>query len=87
MSDLVHKRHNVSVLMYHIVCPVKYRRAVFTPEVEQVLEGRLSGNRATVRDKVSRNRYRPDHVHFLGAIGTKLQSDQDCASDKEHYGA
>ena len=38
MSELLHKRHNVSVLMYHIVCPVKYRRAVFTPEVEQVLK-------------------------------------------------
>jgi putative transposase len=28
----------LSVLMYHIVCPAKYRRAVFTPEVEQVLK-------------------------------------------------
>ena len=38
MSELLHKRHNVSVLMYHMVCPAKYRRAVFTPEVEPVLK-------------------------------------------------
>ncbi|MBI3211297.1 MAG: IS200/IS605 family transposase, partial [Simkania negevensis] len=24
MSKYVHKSHNVSVLMYHIVCPAKY---------------------------------------------------------------
>ncbi|HEX8161548.1 MAG TPA: IS200/IS605 family transposase, partial [Pyrinomonadaceae bacterium] len=29
MSRFIHKEHNVSVLMYHIVCPAKYRRAVF----------------------------------------------------------
>ncbi|HEX8161310.1 MAG TPA: IS200/IS605 family transposase, partial [Pyrinomonadaceae bacterium] len=28
MSRFIHKEHNVSVLMYHIVCPAKYRRAV-----------------------------------------------------------
>ncbi|HVG34135.1 MAG TPA: IS200/IS605 family transposase, partial [Pyrinomonadaceae bacterium] len=29
MSKFIHKSHNVSILMYHIVCPAKYRRAVF----------------------------------------------------------
>jgi len=38
MSKLIHKRHNVSILMYHIVCPAKYRRVVFTPEVDAVLK-------------------------------------------------
>jgi REP element-mobilizing transposase RayT len=37
MSKLTHKRHNVSILMYHIVCPAKYRRAIFTPEVVKAL--------------------------------------------------
>ena len=36
MSVLVHKPHNVSVLLYHAVCPAKYRRAVFTHEVDPV---------------------------------------------------
>ncbi|MCX6177912.1 MAG: IS200/IS605 family transposase, partial [Chlorobiales bacterium] len=28
MSDYIHKSHNVSVLLYHFVCPSKYRRVV-----------------------------------------------------------
>lgn len=38
MSEYIHKSHNVSVLMYHIVCPAKYRRAIFTQEVDEVLQ-------------------------------------------------
>ena len=37
MSRLIHKTHNVSVLLYHFVCPTKYRRAVITAEVDAVL--------------------------------------------------
>lgn len=29
MSRFIHKSHNVSVLLYHFVCPTKYRRVVF----------------------------------------------------------
>ena len=32
MSEYKHKRHNVTVIMYHIVCPVKYRRIIFDSE-------------------------------------------------------
>jgi hypothetical protein len=28
MSEIIRKEHNVSTLMYHIVCPAKYRRAL-----------------------------------------------------------
>ncbi len=34
MSKFIHKKRNVSVLMYHIVCPTKYRRAVFSVTVD-----------------------------------------------------
>ncbi len=37
MSEYIHKSHNVSALLYHAVCPTKYRRAVITDEVEAVL--------------------------------------------------
>lgn len=30
MSEYIHKKHNVSVLLYHYVCPAKYRRVVFS---------------------------------------------------------
>ena len=29
MSKYIHKSHNVSVLIYHSVCPTKYRKVVF----------------------------------------------------------
>lgn len=30
--------HNKTLLLYHMVCPAKYRRKVFTEEVEQTLK-------------------------------------------------
>ena len=38
MSEYIHKSHNVSVLLYHLVCPAKYRRTVFSNEVDQTLK-------------------------------------------------
>lgn len=37
MSKYIHKRHNVSVLLYHLVCPAKYRKVVFGEEVDEEL--------------------------------------------------
>ena len=36
-SHYIHKRHNVSVLMYHIVCAAKYRKVVMSEAVDEVL--------------------------------------------------
>ena len=38
MTDHILKSHNKNLLIYHIVCPVKYRRKVFTKEVSQSLK-------------------------------------------------
>ena len=38
MSEHIFKRHNKTLLLYHIVCPAKYRRKVFTEEVEETLK-------------------------------------------------
>src|SRR3954471_18276509 len=37
MSTYVHKSHNVTVLLYHLVFPAKYRRAVIDVSVDQAL--------------------------------------------------
>jgi REP element-mobilizing transposase RayT len=37
MSKQIHKEHNESVLIYHLVCPKEYRRMVITKEVDQEL--------------------------------------------------
>ena len=38
MSKYIHKRHNVSVLIYHLVCPTKYRRSVITETVDSIMK-------------------------------------------------
>ena len=38
MSESRHKRPNVSVLIYHIVCPAKYRRVGLDQAVDTVLQ-------------------------------------------------
>jgi REP element-mobilizing transposase RayT len=37
-SEYIHKSHNVSVLLYHLVCPAKYRKVVFSETVDQSLK-------------------------------------------------
>jgi REP element-mobilizing transposase RayT len=37
-SQYIHKPHNVSVLMYHVVCAAKYRRVVMSAAVDEVLK-------------------------------------------------
>ncbi|MEO8665900.1 MAG: IS200/IS605 family transposase [Ignavibacteria bacterium] len=37
-SIYIHKSHNVSVLLYHYVCPAKYRKVVFSETVDQSLK-------------------------------------------------
>ena len=65
MSQLVHKSHNVSVLIYHSVCPAKYRRIVFSDEVDQVLKAGcldIAQRYEIVFLEIGTDR---DHVHFL----------------------
>jgi REP element-mobilizing transposase RayT len=38
MSEHIHKSHNKSLLLYHLVCPIRYRRKVLTEEVSQTLK-------------------------------------------------
>ena len=37
MSEHIHKSHNKSLLLYHLVCPIKYRRSVLSEAVEESL--------------------------------------------------
>ncbi len=65
MSQLVHKRHNVSILLYHIVCPAKYRRIVFSEDVDQVLKMvclDIAQRYEITFLEIGTDR---DHVHFL----------------------
>ena len=65
MREYIHKSHNVSVLLYHYVCPAKYRRKIFTETLDQVLREvcieiseRYEINFVEIGSDT-------DHVHFL----------------------
>jgi REP element-mobilizing transposase RayT len=65
MSEFIHKKHNVSVLLYHIVCPAKYRRAVFTPEVDEKLKEICEQISLRYEIEFLEIGADSDHVHFL----------------------
>jgi putative transposase len=65
MSRYIHKSHNVSVLMYHIVCPAKYRRAIFTEKVDQVLKEICLDISLRYEITFLEIGADQDHVHFL----------------------
>ena len=65
MSEYIHKSHNVSVLMYHYVCPAKYRRVVFSEAVDKSLkEICLEISKRYEIDFIEIGTDK-DHVHFL----------------------
>ena len=65
MSEIIRKHHNVSVLMYHIVCPAKYRRAVIVDEVDRKLKEVCLGIESRYEIKFLEIGCEKDHVHFL----------------------
>ena len=65
MSEYVHKSHNVSVLLYHFVCPAKYRRVVFTKEIDQTLKEVCLGISMRYEIDFIEIGTDKDHVHFL----------------------
>ena len=65
MSEHILKRHNKNLLLYHIVCPAKYCREVFTNEVEQTLKETCLGIGERYEIHFVEIGVDEDHVHFL----------------------
>ncbi len=65
MSEYLHKSHNVTVLMYHLVFPAKYRRAVIDSEVDLVLKQTCVEIEKRYEVKFLEIGTDRDHVHFL----------------------
>ena len=65
MSRLIRKSHNVSVLIYHFVCPAKYRRVVVDEKVDQVLQEICLEIAARYQIEFLEIGSDKDHVHFL----------------------
>ena len=65
MSKPIHRSHNVSVLMYHFVCPAKYRRVVIDEKVDAVIKNtclEISKRYPINFIEIGTDK---DHVHFL----------------------
>jgi putative transposase len=65
MSEYIHKSHNVTVLLYHLVFPAKYRRAVFDDRVDEVLKEVCLEIAERYQVKFLEIGTDKDHVHFL----------------------
>ena len=59
------KSHNVSILMYHYVCPARYRRVVFDQKVDEILKEvclEITKRYPIEFIEIGTDK---DHVHFL----------------------
>jgi len=65
VSEHVFRRHNKTLLLYHIVCPAKYRRKVFTEAVERTLTDVCMGIAERYEMHFVEIGMDEDHVHFL----------------------
>jgi putative transposase len=65
MSHLIRKSHNVSILVYHFVCPAKYRRAEIDEKVDQVLKAVCLQIAQRYQIEFLEIGTDKDHVHFL----------------------
>ena len=65
MSKYIHKSHNVTVLLYHLVCPAKYRRMVFSEEVDIELKDICIEISQRYEINFLEIGVETNHVHFL----------------------
>jgi REP element-mobilizing transposase RayT len=65
MSEYIHKSHNVTILLYHLVFPAKYRRAVIDEQVDSVLKEVCLEIEKRYQISFLEIGTDKDHVHFL----------------------
>ena len=64
-SEYIHKRHNVSVLIYHYVCPAKYRRVVISDAIDNTIKWVCTEIEQRYDVRFLEVGTDKDHVHFL----------------------
>ena len=75
-SEYIHKRHNISVMIYHFVCPAKYRRVVFDEEVDNALKEICQEIEKRYDMRFLEIGADADHVHFLIQSVPKVSATQ-----------
>lgn len=64
-DDHIYKSHNKTLLLYHLVFPVKYRHSVITEEVGESLTNVCLELSERYEIEFPEIGYEADHVHFL----------------------
>ena len=64
-SKYIHRSHNVSVLLYHIVCSAKYRRVVISRAVDEVVKNTCLEIEKRYEIRFLEIGMDGDHAHFL----------------------
>ena len=64
-SSYIHKSHNVTVLIYHLVTPAKYRKVIFSQELDEYLCKICEGIEDRYEIRFLEIGSDEDHVHFL----------------------
>lgn len=64
-SEYIHKSHNVTVLIYHLVCPAKYRRVIFGEGISESLKEICLELEKRYEIRFLEIGIDKDHVHFL----------------------
>lgn len=64
-SKYLHKSHNVSVLLYHVVCFTKYRCRVLSPKVSGILVSACEEISLGYEIEFLEIGVDKDHAHFL----------------------
>ncbi len=65
MSDHIIRKHNKTLLLYHIVCPAKYRKGIFSEAVEKTLQDICIGIGERYEIRFVEIGADEDHIHFL----------------------
>ena len=72
MSEHIAKRHNKTLLLYHLVCPLKYRKNVITKNIGESLKEICLQISERYEVHFVEIGYESDHVHFLVQSVPKL---------------
>lgn len=65
MSEYIQKAHNVSILLYHYVCPAKYRRVIFDDSIDKIIIQTCNEISKRYEINVVEIGSDGDHIHFL----------------------
>lgn len=76
MDEHIYKNHNKTLLLYHFVFPVKYRRKIFTKEVGEKLKEVCERIGEAYEMKFIEIGMEEDHVHML-VQGSDANGDED----------